>query len=225
MEFMAWPSIARLNREIIVTEKIDGTNAAVIIESLGMYSPEGAMQVVSDHTDEYVTHVLMPAPVRGTFEVLEVGAQSRKRLISPLDDNFGFATWVHGNATELVQALGEGRHYGEWWGSGVQRGYGLSKGEKRFSLFNVKRWEDVDFRDYGLPNVACVPVLYRGPFSQGVINGLVEELRSQGSLAAFGFDRPEGVVVYHTAANTLFKVTLENDEVPKSVASKQTVNA
>ncbi len=31
-------------------------------------------------------------------------------------------------------------YFGEWWGSGVQRGYGLQKGDKRFSLFNVSRW-------------------------------------------------------------------------------------
>ena len=31
-----------------------------------------------------------------------------------------------------------GRHFGEWWGSGIQRGYGLD--EKTFSLFNAYRW-------------------------------------------------------------------------------------
>ena len=33
--FEGWPQIARLNRGIVVTEKIDGTNAAVIITSDG----------------------------------------------------------------------------------------------------------------------------------------------------------------------------------------------
>ena len=31
IEFKEFPKIARLNREVIVTEKIDGTNAAVIV--------------------------------------------------------------------------------------------------------------------------------------------------------------------------------------------------
>ena len=52
-------------------------------------------------------------------------------------DNHGFARWVSENAEELLK-LGEGRHYGEWHGKGIQRGYGLE--EKRFSLFNVTRW-------------------------------------------------------------------------------------
>ena len=31
LTFEAWPKIARLNRDCIITEKIDGTNAAVIV--------------------------------------------------------------------------------------------------------------------------------------------------------------------------------------------------
>jgi hypothetical protein len=80
--------------------------------------------------------------------------RSRSRWITPDDDNFGFAAWVEANRDELL-TLGPGRHFGEWWGSGIQRGYGLPKGEKRFSLFNVSRW--------GESRPACchvVPVLY-----------------------------------------------------------------
>jgi hypothetical protein len=68
-------------------------------------------------------------------------AGSRSQYITPERDNHGFARWVQDDADELW-ALGEGRHFGEWWGSGIQRGYGLQKGEKRFSLFNVARWAD-----------------------------------------------------------------------------------
>ena len=35
------------------------------------------------------------------------------------------------------------------------------------------------------------------------------------SVAAPGFMKPEGVVVFHTAGNLGFKKTLEKDEVPK----------
>ena len=38
------------------------------------------------------------------------------------------------------------------------------------------------------------------------------------SLAAPGFMRPEGIVVFHVAANTAFKQTLEKDGEPKSRA-------
>ena len=63
---------------------------------------------------------------------------SRTRWITPEDDNYGFAKWALAHKDELM-ALGPGRHFGEWWGSGCQRGYGLTNGEKRFSLFNTSR--------------------------------------------------------------------------------------
>lgn len=181
-EFRAWPKTPRLNRDMVVTEKIDGTNAAVIV------SDDGS----------------------------QVWAQSRKRLIEPGDDNYGFAAWVYGNAGALADILGPGHHYGEWWGSGIQRGYGLPKGEKRFSLFNTHRWkpEDVDGQVDGL---YVVPELLRWTFDTNLVRGLVKSLSYSGSLAAPGFMRPEGVIVYHNAANACFKVLIENDELPKGL--------
>lgn len=41
-----------------------------------------------------------------------------------------------------------------------------------------------------------------------------------GSVAAPGFANPEGVVIYHTAGNVLFKKTLIKDEIPKSAHIK-----
>jgi len=136
---------------------------------------------------------------------------SRSRYITPEDDNYGFAKWVKANEAE-IRKLGYGRHYGEWWGSGCQRGYGLQKGEKRFSLFNVGRW-----RNEELPScVSLVPVLYEGPFSSDIVEKVLEDLRLNGSKAAPGFMNPEGIIVYHAAARSMFKVTLEKDSEPKS---------
>lgn len=191
IEFKPWPKIARLNREIYVTEKIDGTNAAIIVTEAG-----------------------------------EVAAQSRSRVITPEDDNFGFAAWVQKHADALRFVLGEGYHFGEWWGGGIQRKYGLPKTAKRFSLFNVKRWQ-ATFEDEGNETVVdlinegldVVPVLYRGPYSELEIQRALDLLRDHGSMALPGFMDPEGIVVYHVAANQMFKVTLRGDEAPKSVAS------
>jgi len=178
-DFVAFPKIARLNREIVITEKIDGTNASIYVSE-----KDGA-----------------------------VYAGSRTRWITPEDDNFGFARWVRDHADELRTGLGFGVHFGEWWGAGIQRRYGLT--EKRFSLFNVSRW--------GEARPACcgvVPTIYRGAFSQEAIECALANLRIEGSLAAPGFMRPEGVVVFHTASWQLYKVTLEGDDVPKSVANR-----
>lgn len=179
--YIPFPKIPRLNREVIVSEKIDGTNAQVFIAEDGVTMLAG----------------------------------SRTRWITPEADNFGFAAWVRDNHDELLK-LGPGRHFGEWWGSGIQRGYGLPKGERRFSLFNVSRWSD----DAGRP--ACchvVPTLMRGQFTTISVGLCVEELRDGGSRAAPGFAKPEGVIVFHTAANAGFKVTLEKDEEPKSATA------
>lgn len=141
-------------------------------------------------------------------------AGSRSRYITVKDDNYGFARWCEANRDELLK-LGPGRHFGEWWGSGCQRGYGLANGEKRFSLFNVGRWAAET-----LPScVSLVPVLYTGPFSSDIVDSIIEDLRVNGSKASPGFMKPEGIIVYHAAARSMFKVTLEKDEAHKGEAA------
>lgn len=183
-EFQDFPKMARWSREIIITEKIDGTNAQIYIGEDG----------------EFLTG-------------------SRTRWITPDDDNFGFSRWAHANKEELM-TLGPGRHFGEWWGQGVQRGYGLK--EKRFSLFNALRWHDADSppedREGRTLAPACchvVPVLGAGPNVPGAIEAALLQLTLSGSYAAPGFMDPEGVVLFHIAGNVGFKKTIRKDEVPK----------
>lgn len=144
-----------------------------------------------------------------------VYAQSRKKLITPEQDNAGFARWVSDNAETLREFLGAGLHYGEWWGRGIQRGYGQT--DKFFSLFNTSRWggvvEGID--PLVLAGVRTVPVLYEGPFSEDAIKNALIVLEYKGSLAAPGYDDPEGIIIYHTAANSMFKVTILDDAKPK----------
>jgi hypothetical protein len=45
---------------------------------------------------------------------------------------------------------------------------------------------------------------------------MLTRLNNGGSQAAPGFMNPEGIVVFHTAGNVGFKMTLDNDGVPKS---------
>jgi hypothetical protein len=180
----------------MITEKIDGTNAAVGIVEITNRSdtPEGldnAIVVYDGHGNAHAVY-----------------AQSRKRLITPGDDNYGFARWVRDNAGTLVADLGPGLHFGELWGKGINRGYGLD--HKRWSLFNVTKWRDEKFRTPGLD---VVPVLLEGEiFDTRDVSDAMELLDDNGSYAAPGFRPAEGVVVYHKAGNTLFKATLEGDE-------------
>ncbi len=208
-EFVKFPKMARLSREVIISEKIDGTNAQVFIKVLEGADDPGAL-VCKDGLAMY--------------------AGSRTRWITPTNDNFGFAKWVVDHADDLF-LLGPGRHFGEWWGSGIQRGYGLAKGERRWSLFNTVRWclhgsapERIAMADPRIEKwqdvlPACcglVPVLYRGIFDTRIADEMLADLRGLGSKAAPGFMNPEGIVVFHTAANVCFKKTIEKDDTPKS---------
>jgi hypothetical protein len=134
-------------------------------------------------------------------------AGSRNRWIPETEDAFGFRRWVQEHADEL-RTLGPGRHYGEWWGSGIQRGYGLQ--DKRFSLFNVSRWAETRPACCGV-----VPVLWRGNMDDLHPGFLLKGLQTNGSYAAPGFMRPEGIVIFHVAGGYLFKKTIERDAEPK----------
>ena len=138
-------------------------------------------------------------------------AGSRTRMITPEDDNHGFAKWAYGNKQELVDALGPGRHFGEWWGKGIQRNYGLT--EKRFSLFNVNRWKQEELPEgllYVVPTLGTPNVYLEAP-GEG-FNRLMDWLKESGSFAAPGFMDPEGIVIRHGRSGTMFKKTFDYDE-------------
>ncbi len=203
--FEPYPKTPRLFRDIVVTEKIDGTNGGIIVRSYE--------DVLAGSFAGIGRRVADVESAEGRFYVF---AQSRKRLLEPgkSTDNFGFAAWVAEHARDLVFLLGPGRHFGEWYGAGIQRGYGL--GSKRFALFNPDRGAaPLDI----VPGLETVPVLYRGAMDTEAISTALVRLRDWGSKAAEGFMNPEGVVVYHSAARQVFKVLLENDESPKGEAA------
>lgn len=191
--FEAFPKIPRLHRPVIITEKIDGTNASITIV-------DGAQG----------ERHLFPA--------------SRNRYLTLESDNYGFARWVKEHEEELKQ-LGPGRHFGEWWGQGIQRNYGMNR--KVFSLFNVTRWEDrgATFKTVWpeyfprpenlIPAPECcsvVPVLDILPrFDCAWIETILKVLEEEGSIVAPGFMNPEGIVACHFQSRSLFKYTLGGD--------------
>ncbi len=167
-EFKAWEKIPRDNPfTVTITEKIDGTNACVII------------------TDGVI-----------------VGVQSRKRLITPEDDNYGFAAWVERNKEDLL-SLGDGYHYGEWAGLGIQKNPHTLP-EKKFFLFNTFRWNEDN------PNrpECCdvVPVLFIGELDPATVPKLLKELED----GAQEDQTPEGVVVYYHTFRKYTKHTIKS---------------
>lgn len=201
IEFQSWPKTPRLFRDIVITEKVDGTNSAIIIKEY-------------EHDDEGGTI----AQVNVDGKLYSVGAQSRNRLIFPgkTTDNHGFARFVEENAERLVELLGEGRHYGEWWGKGIQGRYRVNF--KGFALFNTEKHDGLYtwFRDTSIGDVLVevMPVLYEGPHSEQKIRETLSELNTNGSVVS-PFDPAEGIVVFHTQSRKVYKVTLDNNDKGK----------
>lgn len=215
MHFQEFPKTPRYSRDCAITEKIDGINAHVYIEPVEDNGSIGYLSRVG------ITNMI---ETNGYF----FAAGTRSQYVTPENDTHGFAKWAYANADELIAGLGHGRHYGEWWGLGIRRNYGLK--EKRFSLFNTMRWCAHDATPISITTgsgtvrsqtplpkiVGVVPVIWRGMFGGTAVDKSIELLRREGSVASPGFMRPEGIVIWHTAANVAFKKTLENDEQPKS---------
>lgn len=173
-EFEPYPKIKRLSgAEMTITEKIDGTNAQIVIK-------DGKVALVG----------------------------SRKRAIVPGDDNYGFAAWVDANVAGLIAFLGEGQHFGEWAGIGIQKNP-LCLDEKRFFLFNTHRNPKEKFATMGnlVPHLDSVPVLHEGKFDLGEIDSVLDALMLIGSQVEDKGDhsRPEGIVI--SVFGTKFKRT------------------
>lgn len=195
-EFVPWAKTYRLftGKGIVVTEKIDGTNACIVFD---------------DEGDMFV--------------------QSRRRIITPESDNYGFARWATDMQDELFYILGPGRHYGEWWGQGIQRGYGMNR--KVFSVFNTRRWyggtdeetlDSMDTRSYmaGLAGmITAVPTIYSGHFSEYEILKSANVLRTDGSMAArlqgVDYDNAEGVCIFFPDNGMVMKHVFDNDDKHK----------
>jgi len=184
VEFRKFPKISRLQSPVIVTEKLDGTNACVVIVHTGM-----------------TTHV--------------VRAQSRNRFLTPDDDNYGFARWVADNSEMLVDLLGPGYHYGEWFGQGIARNYALTR--KWFALFQVDRYAEmagnraVDMDGIGM---MLVPELLRAvTFCPNVLEQARFAL--SGGSKINNFPRPEGYVIFFEHNRATFKVVLDKHDEKK----------
>jgi len=129
-----------------------------------------------------------------------VGVQSRKRLITPESDNYGFAQWVEDHRAEL-ETMGDGYHYGEWAGLGIQKDE-LKLGVKKLFLFNTFRWNE---NNPNLPSCCdVVPVLFQGQLTPETIPSLLESLDADEDVTH------EGVVVYYHAFRKYTKHTIKS---------------
>lgn len=196
---MRWSKISRFQRDWEITEKVDGTNGILLWHD--EYHPEFCLG--QDSLLNLGT---------GEDTLLYLYAGSRTRWLTVKEDNHGFAKWAQ-EWGPFLATLGKGRHFGEWYGSGIQRGYGLV--EKRFALFDVNKYE----KRMMPPGVDVVPLLGRhnGANINEQIADCLDFLRDEGSLISKGYSQPEGIVLRHSQSGERFKVLCEGDEIPKSV--------
>ena len=191
-QYVDFEKIARLRRLMTISEKLDGANVKIEVDR---------------------------------YQNINVGGHNGPLTLD--FDPHGFAKFAYEHTDEL-RTLGPGRHFGEWWGPGIgKRKYPVP--DRRLSMFNVHVFAAPGTEPKLIsaatgkmqtvlpPCCGLVPVLYTGVFDTQVIDDQVERLRRDGSVAVPGFLRPEGVVIYHDAANLYFKRTLAHDDIPKSM--------
>lgn len=181
IEFEKFPKIPRLKHglNITVSEKLDGTNGQIVIPNVIIPEINPALQILAGSRNRY------------------------HKWGDRATDNYDFALWVAEHAADLL-ALGHGRHYGEWYGRGINRGYDLD--ERCFALFNTSKPSEY------LPFcVEQVPVLYDGEY-QGYdhLMSIWKELVETGSHAHdfCGFNRPEGLVIWFHEMRTYMKMPI-----------------
>lgn len=197
--------IPEFRKPVTITEKLDGISAAVIIEKVRPHS----------HGYYTVDDNILGSMRAGTDGLYAIYAQAGNRIVNTENDNHGFAAWVKNNASGLISTLGTGRHNGEWWGKGIKRDYWVDS--KRFSLFNTKRWS----LPLGIPGLGTVPIVAQsdGRYVSSDVNFALDFLRAKGSKAAPGFRNPEGIVIYHSGSDSMYKILL-GEAVPKPATSR-----
>lgn len=210
LEFESWGKTPRwVNETMTITEKIDGTNACIVIlpydESHDIVLGRGeALSIATLHEDSTAT-------------LYTFATQSRKKFIWPgkQSDNAGFATWAWENAAEIIGDLGYGKHYGEWWGRGIQRGY--EQDTKRFSLFNPWRYDAQGDRVFTVKEMGTVPILCSGDAGDEKVHQMLDFLKEYGSVAAPGYMNPEGIIVSYKLSQRSYKAFVNDDGIPKSL--------
>ena len=91
--------------------------------------------------------------------------QSRSNIITPENDNYGFATYVEENKEAFMNQIEHVRYvnpqvkpndavyiFGEWAGSSIQKGVGISQIEKSWFIFDVKIVPEDGSDAYHLPS-------------------------------------------------------------------------
>lgn len=212
MSTVSYPSFSSIERleniYCVISEKIDGTNGLIQID----YKYDWNGQRYDDHLVQF---------------------GSRNRYITTTDDNAGFANYFTPHIASictLAESLinyGDNDNpkqdwpiyiYGEWFGKGIQRGYGLD--EKYFMPFSSFYAEHMI--KAGIPNIMMPNIMYTGKFSLEVVDNCMNRLTSGGFHTLItNYDYPEGVVIYFPKYNFRLKQTFEGSKWERNITKPE----
>lgn len=188
MDFVPFPKIARLRREVVVTEKIDGSNAGIFVPEEGpLRAAKRSGWIELGPTDN--------------FWFAQWVADNADALRTGLGPGMHWGEWWGERVNRRYPTVA-GRRFSlfntERW-----------RGGQNDIVYGPKATP--------APSCCLVvPVLARlDRIDDKEIEDLLAYLRKEGSLAAPGC-KAEGLVVHHTASRVSFKVTCEKDDEPKS---------
>ena len=184
----------------MITEKLDGTNAAIGITDDGRVYAQSRNRIILPSGDNYG---------------FAAWVEQNQKILSLLGPGLHFGEWW-GVSVGRGYGLSE-RRFSLFnvirWGQkddGRAIVYEIQKSLPNFGvvpLLYEGPWMAVD-EDAGLTEIAFAP------------SKTIDALRHLGSIAVPGYMNPEGIVVYHKASQGLFKATLERDHEHKNLQSE-----
>lgn len=205
--FEEFPKIPRLRRPIVITEKIDGTNATVYV------APNGA--VYAGSKNRWIT----PKEDNHGFAAwVEANALSLRELGPGMHRGEWWGRGIgkrHSTHAKTFSLFNVGRWSRD---ADTTASFDIILAYERARKAAIVTGAPPQPLPKLRPPACCdvVPVLYEGPFTDAAIDATLAGLRENGSVADPACKKPEGVIVYHTASGRMFKVTTENDDAPKS---------
>jgi hypothetical protein len=208
-EFKSWNKIARLNRDIIITEKIDGSNGVIYIDENNNFYVGSRKRWLDEHNENM-----------GFYH----WAMENKEELLKLGKGYHYGEWM-GKGIQRNYGLNEKRFYlfnTMRWIDIYTLPESARKKYRDEYLNKIREDSNNDKLEYCPECCYVVPILYQGSWFRVIDDDLeyspnweLMKLRLHGSKAIEGFMKPEGIVIYHKASGISFKVTLENDEKPK----------
>lgn len=150
------------------------------------------------HVKKY--KVIVTEKIDGTNGVVHISpegvvtAGSRNRWLTVEKDNYNFAKWVQENAETLKETLGQGYHYGEWAGKGIQGRYKNAE-QRSFFLFDTLQYSHLEGISW--PDLNVVPTILtseEGMWSNDLLHISKSVIARTGSYA-YPKQPAEGVVL------------------------------